>query len=102
MAEYIEREKVLDAIDKSSWPPDGSAIALCVYEVDLKDEIAQMPAADVAPVVHAHWIYSRQNVFGECSNCGAWYDVMQGQPNDGRLDYCPHCGAIMDEVSNER
>lgn len=32
------------------------------------------------------------NVFGPCSNCGAWYDVAQGT-NDGEFLFCPGCGA---------
>lgn len=36
------------------------------------------------------------NMFGPCSICGAWYDVMQGT-DDGLFLYCPHCGAKMKE-----
>ena len=75
-----------------------------------------LPAADVAPVVHAHWEiktkwiplafyadpldwdrYDEENHAEEedyyaCSRCG--YDDGYWYPKD---NYCPNCGAKMDE-----
>ena len=58
--------------------------------------IANIPAADVAPVVHAYWIRhdDADVVEGyyvpeyECSKCRAW------KKDDS--DFCPDCGAKMD------
>lgn len=86
MAEYINR---------------GTAIAkLTALEVigpnttlpDAKRLLADMPAADVAPVVHGMWDnldgYKTRRV---CSVCG--WDV----PEYGKFySYCPNCGAKMD------
>lgn len=91
MAEYIER---------------GTAIAkLTALEVtepsatmtDAKRLLADMPAADVAPVVHGMWDnldgYKTRRV---CSVC-CW-DV----PEYGKFySYCPNCGAKMDGDSDE-
>ena len=46
---------------------------------------------DVAPVVHAHWTAEKK-----CSNCkeDALWDDRGG---DWLTDYCPNCGAKMDE-----
>lgn len=47
---------------------------------------------DAKPIVHAHWIEDDDvGVRGHCSYCG-WNDVL-GE------NYCPHCGAKMDEVT---
>lgn len=53
------------------------------------------PAADVAPVVHAHWKgYHTQEPY--CSNCGFTYDYEPGE-NAQTTNYCGNCGAVMDE-----
>jgi len=62
------------------------------------------PAADVAEVVHGHWIgtvwdgYAGGNpVYGqfECSVCGYEHAGEKGT----LTDYCPECGSRMDEPS---
>ncbi len=50
--------------------------------------IEDMPAADVAPVRHGRWKRYGKNL-GECSECGEIVSV--------RNNYCPNCGAKMDE-----
>ena len=56
------------------------------------DVVKEVPAADVAPVVHGEWIWNGKH--WECSNCrrDRLHDLVLG------LDaaYCPHCGAKMD------
>ena len=104
MAEYIEREQVMQAIgtvrniySEAKNFTAVSAIDNVIGEID--DEV---PAADVAPVVHGHWemkpvdttpgTYHLKKAF--CSNCG--------KPNKQyRPPYCPHCGAKMDEEAND-
>ena len=64
---------------------------------DGADVYADMPTID--PVKHGHWIikkptYTERYICSECFATGkyhVWSDV------DG-LNYCPHCGARMDEV----
>ena len=51
---------------------------------------------DVAPVIHAHWIlYDDSNDIWDCSNCKMhiFINVLYGN----KANYCPNCGAIMDE-----
>ena len=54
--------------------------------------VESIPAADVAPVVHARW------VDGKCSNCGA--DIPTDDAHDAIFEsechYCYYCGAKMD------
>ena len=55
-------------------------------------------SADVAPVIHAHWIHEKtQDGYDlwKCSHCVAGTN----QDPEGILLYCFHCGAKMDEVS---
>ena len=55
--------------------------------------ISDMPAADVAEVVHGRWIWNEEGEidweqFYRCSNCG---DKEYWESNS-----CPNCGAKMD------
>ena len=59
-------------------------------------EINNAPTIEATPVVHGRWEHKPGAYFEACSQCGAWYDVMQGT-NDGRMNYCPNCGAKMEE-----
>ena len=98
MAEYIEKATLLNRVIIPS-------ICSCVQGPTAErlkkfciDTVNNVSAADVAPVVHAHWemkpvdttpgTYHLKKAF--CSNCG--------KPNKQyRPPYCPHCGAKMDE-----
>ena len=53
--------------------------------------LADLPAADVVEVRHGRWIYKETWSIFECSCCGVSMvrNVYQ---------YCPNCGAKMDEV----
>ena len=53
--------------------------------------IEDMPTADVAPVIPAHWITSPDCGVTKCSSCG--WSIEECWDSD----YCPHCGAQMDE-----
>ena len=59
----------------------------------------EIPAADVAPVVHAEWVVSRTDrgwncaeypTHCKCTHCG------RELPYLDRDNYCPRCGAKMD------
>lgn len=91
MAEYIEREAVIDLITRRYENPE-----ICTQEIN------SIPAANVAPVVHGRWIsWEEAGNFvpspdrHECSVC---HDAAQVLVNGFELlsDYCPNCGAKMD------
>lgn len=101
MAEYIEREALIKAIE-------NDCLELVYYtKEDAIQCVKAIPAADVAPVVHACWIgyetmswrqgspkrrqYSQYN---RCSNCRTASAV--------RHKTCPNCRAIMDADTQER
>ena len=60
---------------------------------------------DVAPIIHAHWRPSKEpkhekefSRFFVCTNCS--HDIQlrnAGIVEDIGFEYCPHCGAKMDE-----
>ena len=98
MSEYITRERVLEILndiggcgaEPGSYTAGGDEAINAAYEA-----IRGEPAADVAPVVHAHWKgYHTQEPY--CSNCGFTYDHEQGEDAQ-TTDYCGNCGAKMDE-----
>lgn len=77
----------------------AKAFLTLLYGDTAQDCIDSIPAADVQPVVHAHWIYKDyilDDIYGHwegtCSNCG----------QRKRVDnYCPFCGAKMDEEAGK-
>lgn len=85
MAEYIEREAVLPAVE--------NAVELYPSEYnDIKSHIKAIPAADVAPVVRGRWLKDDTGVIC-CSECGEEHEW-----EDYRASYCDTCGAKMEEA----
>lgn len=104
--EYIERDKILPAIEAYIELPTA-------YE-NIERVIGDIPPADVAPVVHGEWEWYEKwipsttehpaecQAFGwRCGNCkrdaqdmgfGYWDDPTE-KP---LMIYCPVCGAKMD------
>ena len=93
MADYIRRDDALFALRKAE--RGGSMTALTRLERAYA-EIREMPAADVAEVVHGRWIKDDflpddVNNAEKCSQCGELIGWFGNLPN-----YCPNCGAKMD------
>lgn len=94
MAEYLEREAVIDLITHRYENPE-----ICTQEIN------SIPAADVAPVVHGRWIHSRYEDCSEqfelvkCSQCNHEAYAMALYVRGG--NYCPNCGAKMDGGDND-
>ena len=86
--EYIRRDDALDAL---------FAPGMCYAPMQLKI-IKDLPAADVAPVVHGEWY-----LLDDCANAGLYCSVCSRRVHREefaykklRSKYCPHCGAKMD------
>lgn len=113
MAEYIDREKIASEVKSLSTHSLNEWDTLGVLLL-----IDRQPAADVAPVVHAHWtiedIYTYELLsYGttayepvyECSACKRLTESYLRldepiMPVDADFPrYCPNCGAKMDERS---
>ena len=83
MDEYIKREEALMKLMQ-----DGCSAKNL-------QSISDMPAADVAPVVHGHWVEKEKYIFGIMYDCSLCENRIldTGHP----WHYCPNCGAKMDE-----
>ena len=101
MAEYIERGALMqfpirrDHYDRKN----GNKHFINGIESVL-EYAANLPAADVAPVVHGRWISKNPHGYEWaffCSNC----DYVDGYPFKDRHNYCPNCGAKMDGGDND-
>ena len=90
--EYIERRIVLKPFSRRISELSGEPIIIAINQVlsHAEEFVKSLPAADVAPVKHGHWI--NENFYTRCSVCGnmAIYDKY-GQEVES--DYCPRCGA---------
>lgn len=91
MAEYIEREALLEKIEET--PVLKYGIPSYVRD-SMITMVQEFPAADVAPVVHAKWGTGRFNLETgnyeeQCAHCRN-FSKEYGKP------YCPNCGAKMD------
>ena len=81
--EYISKQSLLADLNEAT-PRSYFAFETMVREY---------PTEDVVPVVHAHWIKSETEPYA-CSNCNRrelWMNAVT-------YEYCPHCGAKMDEA----
>lgn len=48
-------------------------------------------------VKHGHWVIERGETVMHCNSCGWAYEYYGGLEEE--WNYCPHCGAKMDEVT---
>lgn len=87
MAEYIERSAAIEAA-KHAWAKG----------LEPSQYIEVLPAADVASVVHARWIYVEETLATSsgycCSACRRPRWLSPDVPEV--FKYCPECGAKMD------
>lgn len=99
MAEHIDRVAALDCLKRY---PIGERAGRKIYSAEIKaamDDIDDLPAADVAPVVHARWKQYREITFGftdtmiVCTNCRL---KMAKEDFKFPRKFCPNCGAKMD------
>lgn len=98
MAEYIKRKSALKVVEKYGLTNGfvlgrHTGLAVCIAS-----EIVDIPAADVAPVVHGRWVTHYQSgtpvAEGYVSTCCDMW-------NNRKSDCCPHFGAKMDGGEND-
>ncbi len=90
MGEYVLKEHVKDVL----------ALYDC-RDRDLIKAINEIPIANVQvvvmkPIEHGHWVS-----LTDCANAGVYCSVCHKnvwrEENKVRSNFCPHCGATMDE-----
>ena len=95
MVEYIDKDNALLQLTGSNLPKDRDSY-IALVEKRLQD----IPAADVAPIIHAEWSHQHDDYFDwwECTNCGYGEEgeMQFTEGVDVRTNYCPHCGAKME------
>ena len=94
MAEYIERSAAVKAVLRERSPANSVAQnrKLSIIQRDL----LTMPAADVAPVVHARWVSVAGKRDRICSRCLHNEPYKNADDDAEVFEFCPHCGAKMD------
>ena len=109
MAEYIDRESAIDAIERVDWYHQNVSKDMVqganslehqawYREQDVYAAIENIPAADVRPVKRGH-IIEDENGYFWCSACGCNITLTAyTMPNNKLIlnpNYCPNCGASM-------
>ena len=106
MAEYIERDKVLAKVQLAcriallDEDPAGCDVAFSDDFAVAVDDIVEIPAADVAPVVHGKWIDgadsfgAKRGQYRVCSRCNICIPCVT-EVAKPYWRYCPNCGAHM-------
>lgn len=103
MAEYIERQAVMNKFAEVVAPSNNSDFQKPPTRNDVVEIVENLPSADVRPVVHGRWepwdlTYGRRYYF--CSACKMTVDMptVMGAP---MFRYCPYCGADTREGREE-
>lgn len=104
MDKYIKAQDLIDRIYPVDPDNDGSDDCTIVYQnlklssPEIEAIVEEIPAADVAPVVHSYWgeyesfpLAPSMNGY-PCMNCGMHFRASSVPV----LNYCPNCGAKMD------
>ena len=94
MVEYIERGALMQFPIRRNHYDRKNGNKHFINGIESVLEYAEnLPAADVAPVVHGRWIYKGDSDMWVCSRCGRGVNA----DPEGIDLYCYHCGAKMDE-----
>ena len=83
MTDYIKREDAIRIVENN------------MSRFYIAARIGDYPAADVAPVRHGRWIYKDEPIFG--NPYGRYYCDLCEYGLAYEENYCPNCGAKMDE-----
>lgn len=103
MARYIDADRFIEWLDVGHL---RTPYEKCHSDYDVKEMIDSQQTAEVQEVRHGHWIKnsldnSRKFEYS-CSICG-WSGVKNydSYVDIHDFEYCPYCGAKMDEEEQE-
>lgn len=102
MAEYIDKDKLLDELKESA---EHHVENSREEQLLLRDRniVRAQPAADVAPAQPARWIVNKERTEIVCSHCHARYRNMADEIEAFSTAfrgyyYCSYCGSRTDEI----
>lgn len=97
MSRYIDADELLETIQQHDYllATRNGSIDNGMFTIGIKQAVDEQPTADVAPVVHGHWIdlwgnHGVEFIGWRCTACGH----IECGGADG-ANYCPNCGAKM-------
>lgn len=96
MAEYIERDALIDDLDAAAKHGGMGAI----IAQTLQRYVKRAPAADVAPVRHGRWEFLGPNRLVKECMCGTCSACKIRSKYITNIGLCPNCGARMDGAGN--
>ena len=98
-ANELEREiqKMFVPYGDGTYPGDYEKMLHAETLVDVLETMNEQPSVDTVEVVHGYWIRHYDDIFPaestqECSVCHEHEDMLLCNEN-----YCPNCGARMDQ-----
>lgn len=65
----------------------------------LQEALNKVPTVDAEPVRHGEWIKDGHHI--QCDSCGMWMCDMDREGDAIPKEFCPNCGARMDEERKE-
>lgn len=92
MAEYIEREALIEDLDAAAKHGGMGAI----IAQTLQRYVKRAPAADVVPVRHGRWEFLGPNRLVKECMCGTCSACKIRSKYITNIGLCPNCGARMD------
>ena len=99
MKEYIKRAAVETMLENAQIITDGEYCGYCTEDVRLNS----IPAANGAEVRHGRWILEREpDGTPYCFHCSVCDNDFHHIGIMTATDYCPNCGARMDEEDNKQ
>ena len=91
MSDLISRSALINDFDRLS---EYSAY---IHHVVIKELIETAPTVEARP--SGEWIEVNDEAdyddTYECSECGKWFVLMYGTPEENNYNFCPNCGADM-------
>jgi hypothetical protein len=95
MAEYIKREAIMEFPIRKDRCDKERANEHFIFGIEsVLEYVENLPAADVAPVVHGRWTHLGGDEWC-CSACG-FVITTEGNWDKPTKKYCEDCGAKMD------
>lgn len=96
-----EELTIKELVDKLEYCKESQEYLKWVV-VEREKEIALLKSqiTDVQPVRHGRWIAEDEDYVDDtyiCSECGYEFVITAGDLESNELNYCPKCGAKMDE-----